>query len=153
MSMEDIHALPVGDLAEENAHLYLWITAELNARSAGIATLEAWGFSRVGEIVWKKRNFGMGAFPRPQHEILIVARRGKLPFARRDVGSVQEWKQDYTLNGGKRHSVKPDGAMDLIESASPGPYLEMFSRRARFGWDTWGDEALHGINLLEGSEA
>lgn len=151
MPMADIHALPVSDMAEPDAHLYLWVTAELNARGLGIATVEAWGFTRVGEIVWHKPNFGMGAFPRPQHEVLIVARRGHLPFTRRDVGSVQSWKQDYTLNGGKRHSVKPDGAMDLIESASPGPYLEMFSRRARFGWDTWGNEALHGTALTEGA--
>jgi N6-adenosine-specific RNA methylase IME4 len=41
-----------------------------------------------------------------------------------------------------RHSEKPDAFMDLVERVSPGPYLEMFSRRARFGWDTWGDEAL-----------
>lgn len=142
MSMAEIHALPVSDLAEDDAHLYLWITAKLNARGVGVATVEAWGFDWVGEIVWRKPNFGMGAFPRPQHEILVVARRGHLPFARHDVGSVQDWKQDYTANGGKRHSVKPEGAMDLIESNSPGPYLELFARRNRLGWDTFGFECL-----------
>jgi N6-adenosine-specific RNA methylase IME4 len=140
MTMAKIHALPVADLAEEAAHLYLWTTAKLNAQGLGIATVEAWGFEWVGEIVWRKNNFGMGVFPRPQHEILIVARRGGLPFNCRNEGSVQNWKQDYTANGGKRHSVKPDGALDLIEKASPGPYLELFARRQRLGWDTWGNE-------------
>ena len=147
MTLAEIHALPVADLAEEDAHLYLWTTAKLNARGLGIATLEAWGFKWVGEIVWRKSNFGMGAFPRPQHEILIVARRGKLPFTRRDVGSVLDWKQDYTANGGKRHSVKPEGALDLIESASPGPYIELFARRQRLGWDTWGNECFNHVEM------
>ncbi len=148
MSLEAIYALPVAGLAEDDAHLYLWTTAKLNARGIGIKTCEAWGFKWVGEIIWRKPNYGLGAFPRPQHEILIVARRGSLPFRRRDVGSVVDWKQDYTANGGKRHSVKPDACLDLVESNSPGPYLEMFSRRARLGWETWGDEALHGTAAM-----
>jgi N6-adenosine-specific RNA methylase IME4 len=149
MPLEDIYALPVGSLAAPDAHLYLWTTVKLNARGIGKATAEAWGFEWVGEIVWKKPNFGLGAFPRPQHEILVIARRGKLPFNRRNVGSVQEWKQDYTANGGKRHSVKPDACQDLIESNSPGPYLEMFARRQRLGWDTWGNEALNHVGCLK----
>lgn len=147
MTMSEIHDLPVSDLADDDAHLYLWTTTKLNAKGLGIATIEAWGFEWVGEIVWKKNNFGMGAFPRPQHEILIVARRGRLPFARRDVGSVQSWAQDYTANGGKRHSVKPEGAQDLIESASPGPYLELFARRQRLGWESWGNECRRDVEM------
>jgi N6-adenosine-specific RNA methylase IME4 len=142
MSMEDIHALPVSSVAADRAHIYLWTTAKLNARGIGIGTLEAWGFDWVGEIIWRKSNFGLGVFPRPQHEVLVIGRRGGLPFRRRDVGSVQDWRQDYSANGGKRHSVKPDGCADLIESNSPGPYLELFARRARFGWDYWGDQSL-----------
>lgn len=145
MPMDAIKALPVADMAEDDAHLYLWITAELNARGEGIAVCDAWGFRRIGEIVWRKNNFGMGAFPRPQHEIIVVARRGRLPFGRRDVGSVQQWAQDYSANGGKRHSVKPEGFLDLVESTSPGPYLEMFARRNRLGWDTWGNECLEHV--------
>lgn len=147
MTLADISALPVATLAQADAHLYLWITAKLNARGIGYATVRAWGFEWVGEIVWKKNNFGLGAFPRPQHEILVIARRGSLPFKRRDVGSVQAWRQDYSANGGKRHSVKPEHAMDLIETNSPGPYLELFARRQRLGWHTWGNECFQHVAL------
>jgi N6-adenosine-specific RNA methylase IME4 len=61
----------------------------------------------------------------------------------RNFGSVQRWHAPRARNnGGRIHSAKPDGALDLVEQASPGPYLEMFARRARFGWDYWGDESL-----------
>jgi len=141
--LEWIYALPVSDLAEPDAHLYLWVPAKLNREGIGLATCRAWGFECVSEIVWAKPNFGLGKFPRPQHEILLVCRRGSLPFALNDVGSVQRWQQPRGKgNQGKTHSAKPDGALDLIEQASPGPYVELFARRARFGWDYWGDESL-----------
>jgi hypothetical protein len=59
------------------------------------------------------------------------------------VRSVQKWPQVHAGNGGgKVHSAKPDAALDLIEQVSPGPYVELFARRARFGWDYWGDQSL-----------
>lgn len=148
MPLADIMALDVAALAEEESHLYLWVPAKLNREGKGVATAEAWGFDVVSEIVWQKPGFGLGAFPRPQHEMVLVCRKGKLPFSPRNVGSVQRWAQVYDGARGKKHSAKPDGFMDLVERASPGPYLELFSRRARLGWDTWGDEALHGFAHL-----
>jgi len=147
MSLEAIADLRVVDLAAADAHLYLWVTPELHRGGAGVAIATAWGFDVVGEIIWAKPNFGMGHFPRPAHEPLLVCRRGSLPFQRCDVGSVQTWSQPRGAgNGGKIHSAKPDGSIDLIESASPGPYAELFSRRARFGWDyPLGDQALGGV--------
>lgn len=69
-----------------------------------------------------KSNFGMGAFPRPGHEPLLICRRGSLPFTdKRNVHSVQTWPQAYECNGGKKHSRKPDGALDLVEACSPPP--------------------------------
>lgn len=151
MTLEEIKALPVDALAESDSHLFLWVTAELHRRGEGVAVAEAWGFTAVDEIIWAKPNFGMGAFPRRQHEPLLVCRRGNLPFALRDVGSVQRWPQPYTTtrNGGtgKTHSAKPEAALDLVERASPGPYLELFARCARFGWDYWGDESLGTVEM------
>jgi N6-adenosine-specific RNA methylase IME4 len=69
----------------------------------------------------------------------LICRRGTLPFTGpRNVHSVQDWKQLYDNNGGKGHSRKPHGALDLVEQASPGPYLELFARSPRLGWDAWG---------------
>lgn len=149
MSIDDICALPVSKLAEDDAHLYLWITDQFLIQGDGARVVEAWGFKPMRLIVWHKAVAGLGRFPRPQHEAVIVARRGSLPFAVRNVGSVQKWK--LVFEGGRRiHSGKPDGFLDLVEQASPGPYMELFSRRARFGWDTWGDQALHGTEAMAG---
>lgn len=150
MTFPEIAALAVAEQAEDDAHLYLWVTAEFNREGHGVATARAWGFQPVGEIIWAKPNFGMGLFPRPQHEILLVCRRGRLPFALNNVGSVHHWKRHYEIQhgfAGKRHSTKPDGAQDLIEQASPGPYLELFARRQRLGWDTWGNQCFNHVEL------
>jgi N6-adenosine-specific RNA methylase IME4 len=47
----------------------------------------------------------------------------------------------------KVHSRKPEGFLDRIEQVSPGPYVELFARRSRFGWDTWGDESLQTAEM------
>jgi N6-adenosine-specific RNA methylase IME4 len=140
LGIMQIAELPVRDFAADQAHLYLWITPEFNWRGEGSRIAAHWGFNTVGEIIWRKPHFGMGRFPRAQHEILLVGRRGGLPFQVNDVGSVQAWPRG-------RHSEKPDAAVDMIERASPGPYLELFARRARFGWDYWGDESLNTVEL------
>jgi N6-adenosine-specific RNA methylase IME4 len=148
MTLEDIYAIKVDHLAEDESHLYLWVTAGLNRVGVGVETAEAWGFKVVSEIVWAKPSFGLGKFPRPQHEIVLVCRRGSLPFQVNNAGSVQTWHQTRGKgNGGKIHSAKPEGFLDLVEQASPGPYLELFARRNRFNWDTWGNEALQHVTL------
>jgi N6-adenosine-specific RNA methylase IME4 len=144
MSIEDIAAIPVAELAAVNAHLYLWIPDVHLIAGHGTTIARAWGFEPLRTIVWHKRGFGLGRFPRPQHEVMIVCRRGRLAFAVADEGSVQSWKFPYE-NGARKHSAKPDGAYDLIERASPGPYAELFARRARLGWEyPIGDQALGG---------
>jgi N6-adenosine-specific RNA methylase IME4 len=148
LSIEDIRALAVGDLAAPEAHLYLWVTPKLNREGVGVDVARAWGFEVFSEIVWAKVNFGLGTFPRPGHETVLVCRRGKLPFARRDVHSVQRWDHPRDGKRGKIHSAKPEAFLDLVESASPGPYLELFARRQRLGWDTWGNEAFEHVSMV-----
>lgn len=148
MTVDAIAALPVSDLAAADAHLYLWIPDRFLIEGDGARVVRAWGFE-PGRVLlwWAKTGYGLGTFPRPQHEALIVAKRGKLDFRIRDVGSVVEWKYAYE-GGARKHSRKPDGALDLIELASPGPYLELFARRQRLGWDTWGDQALEHVEVV-----
>ena len=140
-TLAEINALPVADLAEDESHLYLWVTAGLNRIGEGVKTAEAWGFKVVSEMVWRKPCMGLGKFPRPQHEIILICRRGSLPFLVNDVGSVGDWAAP------RRHSQKPEGFLDLVESASPGPYLELFARRQRLGWDTWGNECRCDVEM------
>lgn len=148
MTVDDICALGVDAIAETDAHLYLWIPDSLLIAGVAQQVCEAWGFATRGLLIWHKRNFGMGTFPRHQHEAIVCAKRGSLPYQIANQGSVHSWKVSYAPGIGKRHSEKPDGALDLIEQASPGPYLEMFARRNRLGWDTWGNEALEHVALV-----
>ena len=140
MSLEEISQLPVSDLAAKNAHLYLWATNRYLRNAYDIA--EAWGFRPVKPLVWCKKPMGfMGAPFTSSAEFVLYCRRGSLKALSR---ADRQW---WVWSRGE-HSAKPEAFMDLVEQVSPGPYLEMFSRRARLGWDTWGDEALHGTELV-----
>lgn len=151
MSLEAIAALPVAALAADDAALFLWVPAKFNREGAGVAIARAWGFEPSSEIVWDKIGYGLGDFPRMGHELLLVCRRGRVKFATNGVHSVQRWPRAYNGNGGRIHSAKPDAALDLIERALPGdtwqPRLELFARRARFGWDYAGDQSLGHIDV------
>jgi N6-adenosine-specific RNA methylase IME4 len=140
MPVDEIAALAVADLADPHANLFLWATPEMHRRGQAVRVAETWGFRVVTEIIWEKPNLGMGHFPRNCHEPLLVCSRGRDTFAGPyDVRSVQRWRQPYAAGGGgKRHSAKPDGAFDLISRVSPGPYVELFARAPRLGWDSWG---------------
>jgi N6-adenosine-specific RNA methylase IME4 len=148
--MEAGRYLPLGC---GGATLFLWTTQDVLHRGDAWKVAGAWGFGeRVGEFIWRKPNFGAGAFPRIGHETCVIYKRGRgslKPDAPRDVHSVQTWAQDYSNNSGKKHSAKPDGLYDLIEQAHEGPYLELFARRARFGWDYWGDQSLGTAEMPE----
>jgi N6-adenosine-specific RNA methylase IME4 len=145
MTLGDIKALDVPSAAQ--AHLYLWaITPHVDW---GFETARAWGFEPVTMLTWKKPGLGVGRF-RCNTEHVIVARKGSRhgnPFgqggrtSQATEGTLFEWPRG-------EHSEKPEAFYDLVESLSPGPYLELFSRRARLGWDTYGDEALHGLDLV-----
>jgi N6-adenosine-specific RNA methylase IME4 len=151
MSVADICALPVRDLADpDGCHLFLWVTDELLADGVGMQVAKAWGFRRAGpSIVWSKKNFGLGRFPRPSHEQMLVCRLGSLQFTGPyNRGSVYQWEQPRASHNGRRiHSAKPEGSLDLVEAVSPGPFLELFARRNRMGWDTWGNESLEHVEM------
>jgi len=146
LTVDQICTLQVNDLAEPDAHLYLWIPDVLLIEGIAARVVRAWGFEPGRLMVWEKTGYGLGMFPRPQHEQLLVCRRGSLPFRVRNIGSVQRWKLAYE-HGARVHSRKPDGATDLIEQASYPPYVELFARRHRLGWDVWGNECANTATL------
>jgi N6-adenosine-specific RNA methylase IME4 len=144
MSVEEIAALPVSEMAEADAHLYLWTTNKYLPAAFSVVT--AWGFRYSTPLVWCKRPIGSflgGAFT-PSAEFVLFARRGKLPHLAR---AAQQWFE-WPRQGQGRHSQKPDAFGDLVEQVSPGPYLELFARRQRLGWDTWGNEALNHVEMV-----
>jgi N6-adenosine-specific RNA methylase IME4 len=130
LSMEEIAALPVAELAAPDAHLYLWVPAAKLAD--GLQAVEAWGFTYRTELVWLKRGLGLGTWFRVGTESILFATRGSL----RTSPNVPNW---FEAPRG-RHSQKPEDFFRLVQRASPGPYLELFARRARPGWTTWGNE-------------
>lgn len=143
MTAQEIAAIDVP--AADAAHLYLWTTDQHLLDGSAVRVAEAWGFTPRRTIIWAKPNGGLGNGWRPAHEVVVLAVRGGLPFAAVSTSTVGWWKQPYVRSGasvGKLHSAKPDAFLDVVERLSPGPYLELFARRARFGWDYWGDESL-----------
>jgi N6-adenosine-specific RNA methylase IME4 len=210
MPLQAIKALPVGDMAAPEAHLYLWTTVEF--LRAGYDVAEAWGFEPMYPLHWCKppRGIGMGGkfssnveyvlFCRERHGAVRITSYladaakaagittsdvnramgtsdmagwwlSRLPHRSR-IPTVEQWEKlkallgcddrfdaDVRLVNDHRHddqrsdtrwfnwprgahSQKPEAFLDLVESVSPGPYLEMFARRDRLGWDTWGNESL-----------
>jgi N6-adenosine-specific RNA methylase IME4 len=146
MSLADIAALPVSGLAEPNAHLYLWAINQYLPEAYGI--IQAWGFTRSTLLTWCKapRGIGFGGTFTSTTEFVLFARRGSLKALRRWDRSHFEWKRPYE-GGYPAHSKKPDGLQDVIEITSPGPYLEMFARSQRLGWESWGLECLNHVTI------
>ena len=141
MSLEEIKALPVSEVAADNAHLYLWVPNAL--LPDGLAVMEAWGFRYVTNIVWEKvrkdggpDGRGVGFYFRNVTELLLFGVKGHMRTL--DPGRSQV---NFIATRKREHSRKPDEQYDLIEACSPGPYLEMFARYARPHWDAWGNEA------------
>jgi N6-adenosine-specific RNA methylase IME4 len=141
MSLDEIKALPVATLADDRAHLYLWLTRELLREGIGAEIARAWGFEPVSEIIWGLRNAGMGGFNGNGHEPILLASKGRLAWPKNKLPQgVEFWRQTYLH--GKVHSAKPEAFLDHVAQWSPEPRIELFARRARFGWDYWGDQSL-----------
>lgn len=144
LSIDEIVALPVSGLADQDAVLWLWTTNRWLPNAFSVVT--AWGFSYRQTLVWGKNNpLPVGSVAPSAAEFLLVGRRGKPKVNWAFPSSVIVAPRPSN----RRHSTKPDCFMDYIEAASPSPRLEMFARRQRLGWDTWGDEALNHVDLLE----
>jgi N6-adenosine-specific RNA methylase IME4 len=136
MTIAELKRLPVGDWAGSGAHLYLWTTTNFLPRAFSI--LGAWGFEYVTNLVWTKPQIGMGNYFRISHEHVLFG--AALPRTRTKAKDIPSWFEAPR----KAHSSKPECFYDLVEKASEGPYLDMFSRRQgrlNGSWDTWGLEA------------
>ena len=133
MTLDEIENLPVGELAEENAHLYLWTTNLFLPRS--FALLEAWGFRYATLLTWTKPQPVLSHYFLSRTEHVLFGVRGSLPLARRDA-------ETHIIGGRpKRHSTKPDAFYELVETCSLGPWIDLFARRSRPGWASWGAES------------
>ena len=153
MSMADIKALPIVDLAAKDCHLFMWVTGPNLVRGDHIGVMRAWGFEPSSlAFVWLKCKkkiarqgilhgwvdescfaMGMGFTTRQNAEFLLLGRKGK---PRRLSKSIHQ----IIIAPRREHSHKPDETHDRIEQYADGPYLELFARQERAGWDAWGDQ-------------
>lgn len=142
MKLEDIMNLPVSDIADEKSHLYLWVPNALLPE--GLEVMKAWGFEYKTNLIWEKvrkdgfpDGRGVGFYFRNVTEILLFGIKGTknrtLDAGRSQVNLIRSMKRE--------HSRKPDEFINLIESCSPSPYLEIFARGNRDNWDMWGNQA------------
>lgn len=140
MTLADINGLHIPAAAD--AHLYLWTTSGF--LPAALSAIEAWDFRYSTTLVWAKApiGHGLGGAYGIATEFVLFARRGSLPALSKVGRNWWDWKRPYDERGKPMHSAKPEEFYAMVEQVSPGPYLEMFARRPRLGWDQWGDEAM-----------
>jgi len=142
LKLTDIMSLPVSQITNDVAHLYLWVPNALLLE--GLRVMEAWGFTYKTNIVWHKirkdggpDGRGVGFYFRNTTELVLFGVKGKnartLAPGRRQVNFIKSMKRE--------HSRKPDELYEIIEACSPGVYLELFARGTRNGWVAWGNQA------------
>jgi N6-adenosine-specific RNA methylase IME4 len=139
MSLMDICELPVQKLAADDCALFLWTTYPHLQQAQKV--IEAWGFSyRTLGFIWVKQakggsglHTGTGYWTRANSEPCLLAAKGKRQ--RRSAGVHQ-----VILSPVREHSRKPDEIYDRIEQLLAGPYLELWARRTRPGWESWGNQ-------------
>jgi N6-adenosine-specific RNA methylase IME4 len=144
MSVEEICALPIGDLADKGAHLWLWTTNEY--LEAGFAVMRAWGFKYLAPVTWLKPS-GCGAW--------FIHRTQTMLFGYRSPLKMTEQYKPTILEAGlpSEHSAKPLESYQLIEAVSKAPRIEIFARPwtqmfpRRDGWDVWGNEVPQDVAL------
>jgi N6-adenosine-specific RNA methylase IME4 len=137
MTVRDLCNLPVRGLAERDARLFLWATSSF--LPVAFEVLTAWGFSYRQTLVWDKRpniNPLGGSVAPNAAEFLLVGVCGSPELIARWPASVISARKARTT-----HSVKPEVFIDMVETVSPPPYVELFSRRHRMGWDVHGFES------------
>jgi N6-adenosine-specific RNA methylase IME4 len=143
LQIDELAALPIRYIAAEDAVLWLWTTNRWLPESFDV--MAAWGFRYRQTLVWGKNNpmpVGGSVAP-PAAEFLLVGKRGNPPVNMVFPSSVIITPRPPA----RSHSAKPECFIDWIEQASPTPWLELFARRQRLGWDTWGNEALEHVTL------
>ena len=130
---DDIKNLPINKIADQNCHLYLWVTNRSLPKA--FALIDAWGFRYITCLTWCKPSIGMGNYFRGSTEQILFAVKGSQQLKRHDVGTY------FTAPRGDNHSSKPDEFYKLVESCSYKPFIDIFGRKNRDGWFVWGENS------------
>ena len=147
MSIEEICALPVAELADRDSALFLW--ASFPQINEAFRVIEAWGFKyKTLAFLWLKQNrkadswfYGMGFWARSNAEACLLATRGR---PKRRCAGIHQSVITHT----GQHGRKPDEVRERIVQLMGGqPRVELFARQQTPGWDVWGNEADPGITM------
>lgn len=132
MTLDEICSMPVGQLAAEDCHLWLWTTNQHLAD--GFRVMQAWGFRYLAPIHWIKPS-GVGNWFVHRTQTMLMGYKTRCRFER------ERYRPNIITTGDpKRHSQKPEESYALIESVSQEPRLELFARQKRPNWQAWGNE-------------
>ena len=148
MTLDDIKALPVRDLAAKNCVLLIWVID--THLPMALEVIEAWGFKyKTKAFNWVKTNkdgspfTGMGFWTRANPEDCLMAINVQEDVLLATIGQPKREAKDVrrlVLSPRREHSRKPDEIRDEIERLVPGPYVELFARHTKDGWDSWGNQ-------------
>jgi N6-adenosine-specific RNA methylase IME4 len=150
MSIAALSSLPIAEVCDDAAHLYLWTTNAFMYEAHDVA--RAWGFKPKTICTWGKvtpdgrPSMKTGYWFRGATEHWLFCVRGSLRITSTTEPTLYLWPRTP-------HSVKPDAFYDLVERVSPAPRLELFARKQRLGWDSYGNEALCHVDLVSPTEA
>ena len=139
MSLNDICNMPVKDIADENCVLLMWVCDPMLDQA--LKVIEAWGFKyKTVGFTWAKTNrktlgffTGLGYWTRGNPEMCLLATKGKPQRVSKSVPQL-------VVEQRREHSRKPDIMYNHIENLLDGPYIELFARTKRKGWDCWGNQ-------------
>ena len=124
------------DKIDDNAHMYLWVTN--NFLKDGLRVMEELGFKYKTIITWMKDRIGLGQYFRGITEHCLFGVKGNIPYKIVN-GKRQQGKTGF-VEQRRAHSEKPLQIYWMIERVSYPPYLEMFARKKRDNWTSWGNE-------------
>lgn len=149
MTNEEIISMPVREISYSKSHLYLWIPNALI--DLGLQVMKSWGFEYKTMIVWYKirkdggpDRRGVGFYFRNVTEVVLFGTRGQLRTLQ-----PARTQENIILSQKRGHSIKPDELYSIIEACSEAPFIELFARRKRQNWASWGDEVEGPIKNIE----
>ena len=133
MTIQQLCDMPVKDIVAKDALLMMWVTVPFLEKAFDV--VKAWGFRYKSEVVWDKGKIGTGYWARNQHELLWICRRGKFPCLRPAL-----FPTSVVSETRREHSRKPEHPQFIVQERYPqARKLELFARRYRGGWTTWGE--------------
>ena len=138
MTLEQIKAMPIADLMEDDGHIWLWVTSA--TLEHGYEILRKWGLTPRSIFIWIKPRMGLGVYLRNCAEMALLGVKGKSPI-------LFKGQPNVGLFPVQNHSHKPEEFHEIVKRCSPGPYLELFARRRYHGFDVWGNEIDSDIDI------